>query len=116
MGKYVRIPEQIAVVIVRDVTIREAELRMDRHELERLINEGQWRSTNYLSPHEYVLSRDYPELYSALKAYLLDHGYAGLFLDQEYTYVNLGAYRYWIVESVVNRASLETSGVEEVKD
>ncbi len=87
---------------------------MARHELERFIDEGQRRSMNYLSPHESVLSRDYPELYSALKAYLLDHGYAGLSLNQEYTYVNIGAYRYWIVESVVNRAKLETPDVKEV--
>ncbi len=89
---------------------------MGRHEPESLIDDAQWRATNYLSPHEYVLSRDCPELYSALRAYLFDHGYEGLFFNREYTYVNIGAYRYWIVEGVVNRASLETPGVEEVKD
>ncbi len=89
---------------------------MDRQELERLIDDAQWQATNYLSPHEYVLSRDYPGLYRALKAYLIDQGYAGLFLNWEYTYVNIGAYRYWIVEAVVNRARLETPGVREVKD
>ncbi len=89
---------------------------MEIQELERLIDGAQWRATNYLSPHEYVLSRDYPELYAALRAYLLDQGYVGLFLNREYTYGNIGVYRYWIIEDVVNRARLETPGVEEVED
>ncbi len=57
-----------------------------------------------------------PGAVQGAEAYLFDQGYAGLFLHREYTYVNIGAYRYWIVEGVVNRASLETPGVEEVRD
>ncbi len=89
---------------------------MKREELERMILDAKWRGTSYVSPHEYVLSRDYPELYMALERYLLAHGYTGLFLDQEYTYANIGAYRYWILEGVLNRARLDTPGVEEVKE
>lgn len=88
---------------------------MERKELERLISDAQWRATNYLAPHEYVLSWDYPELYAALKAHLLDHGYRGLFLNQEYTYSNIGPHRYWIVEDVLNRARLDTPGVGEIE-
>ena len=89
---------------------------MEREELERWIDEAQWRATTYLAPHQYVLSQDYPELHEALKAYLLSHGYRGEFLDQEYTYINIGAYRYWIVGSVLNRARLDTPGVMELGD
>ncbi len=88
---------------------------MKQNELERIIADAKWRATRYLSPHEYILSRDYPELYTALERYLLDHGYGGLFLNQEYTYANMGEYRYWIVEGVLNRARLDTPGVEEIK-
>ncbi len=89
---------------------------MEREEIERAIDEAQWRATTYLAPHEYVLSRDYPELHETLKAYLLDHGYRGRFLDREYTYSNIGAYRYWVVGGVLNRARLDKSGVREVND
>ncbi len=89
---------------------------MEREKLGMLINNADWRGTSYLAPHEYVLSRDYPELQEALETYLIDHGYRGSFLNQEYTYVNIGAYRYWIVEGVLNRARLDTPGVREVKD
>ncbi len=89
---------------------------MEREELERLIDDADWRATSYLSPHEYVLSLDCPELYTTLEGHLLDRGYKGLFLNREYTYANIGAYRYWIVEDVLNRARLDTPGVEEVED
>ncbi len=89
---------------------------MERAELERWIDEAQWRATTYLAPHQYVLSQDYPELHEAMKAHILNHGYAGRFLDRDYTYTNIGAYRYWIVGSVLNRARLDTSGVREIRD
>ncbi len=88
---------------------------MEQDELDGLINDVQWRATSYLSPHEYVLSGDYPKLHAALKAHRLDRGYVGQFLNREYVYVNIGAYRYWIVEGVLNRARLDTPGVEEVE-
>ena len=89
---------------------------MGREKLERLIDNADWRATSYLAPHEYVLSREYPELQAALEAYLIGHGYRGSFLNQEYTYANIGAYRYWIVEDVLNRARLDAPGVGEVED
>ncbi len=89
---------------------------MEREQLKRGIDEAQWRATTYLAPHEYVLSRDYPMLYAALEADFLDHGYTRRFLNREYTYTNIGAYRYWIVGSVLNRARLDTSGVNGVED
>ncbi len=91
-----------------DVGVREAELRMEPEELEQMIDEAQWRATTYLAPHEYVLSRDYPELHAAVKEHLLHHGYTGRFLDREYAYTNIGAYRYWVVGGVLNRARLDT--------
>ena len=84
---------------------------MGREKLERLIDDADWRATSHLSPHEYVLSREHPELQAALEAYFLDHGYRGSFLDREYTYANIGAYRYWIVGDVLNRARLDVPGV-----
>ena len=89
---------------------------MEREEIERSIAEAQWRPTTYLAPHEYVLSRDYPELHAAMKGYLLDHGCAGRFLDREYTYSNIGAYFYWVVGGVLNRARLDRSGARGVED
>lgn len=92
----------------RGILSWEAEVLMERKELERAIEKAQWRATNYLAPHEYVLSRDYPELYAALEEHLLHHGYAERVLDREYTYTNIGAYRYWVVGGVLNRARLDT--------
>ncbi len=89
---------------------------MELEEIKRAIDEAHWQATDYLSPHEYVLSRDYPEMHEALKTYLLDHGYTGRFLDREYTYTNIGPYRYWIVDGVLNRARLDTPGVTELRN
>ncbi len=89
---------------------------MEKEKIRRWIEEAHWRATEYLSPHEYVLSQDYPELHETLKARILDHGYPGRFLDREYNYTNIGAYRYWVVGGVLNRARLDTPGVKELGD
>lgn len=89
---------------------------MNSEAIEREVHEAKWRATEYLSPHEYVLSEEYPELYSAVKRCLLDTGYKGRFLDQEYVYANIGAYRYWIVDNVLNRARLDLPGVTETNE
>ena len=87
---------------------------MALEDIKREIDDANWRATEYLSPHEYVVSQEYPEVYAAMKEYLLHHGYTGRFLGVEYVYANIRDYRYWVVANILNRARIDTPGVTEI--
>ena len=53
---------------------------MEEAELLQLIKKAYWKKTNYIQPHEYMLRKDYPEVYSALKEKIDKEGYEAKFL------------------------------------
>jgi hypothetical protein len=79
---------------------------MKEAELLQLINKAYWKKTNYIQPHEYMLRKDYSEVYSALKEKIDKEGYEAKFLGKVYKYVNIGEYRYWAYDTLINRALL----------
>jgi hypothetical protein len=79
---------------------------MEESELLKLINKAFWKKTNYIQPHEYMLRKDYPEAYSALKEKIDKEGYEAKFLGKTYRYVNIEEYRYWAYDTLINRALL----------
>jgi hypothetical protein len=79
---------------------------MEEAELLQLINKAFWKKTNYIQAHEYMLRKDYPEVYSALKEKIDKEGYEKEFLGKKYRYVNIGEYRYWAYDTLINRALL----------
>ncbi len=73
-----------------------------------------------MSPHEYVLKKEAPELFVEMRAFIKENGYHGKFLRRVYFIVEIGDYRYWYMsegsESIIlNRALRSTPGVERLE-
>ena len=78
-------------------------------EVERLIAQVPWRATDYLGPHEYVVAswdESCAALVEAIRGLIAERGYRREFHGYTYEYVNVGEYRYWVLEFVLNRARL----------
>ncbi len=90
----------------------EAEARVEREYVAWMAEDTFWTQTNYLSPHEYIIRRVHPELVDRMRALIAEEGYAARFQGHTWRYVDLGAYRYWVVGVVLNRARLDAGGVE----
>ena len=62
-------------------------------------------------PHYYVvrdnLAPQDKEKFDAFTKYINDRGYSDIFDSKEYKYLKLGNYKYWVIDNVLNRASLE---------
>lgn len=80
--------------------------------MENKIKEANWKKTNYVAPHEYVIREKYPELFNLLKEKIEKEGY-----DQEFCYLkykkmvryyDCGEYTYWTTGDCLNR-KLKTS-------
>ncbi len=77
-----------------------------------MVNDAVWHRTTHVSPHEYILRDEYPELFAAVKERVGEEGYPGRFQGRTYRYADLGAHRYWLMGVVLNRARLDVGGVE----
>ncbi len=79
-------------------------------ELERRINSVKWRdSTTYPAhmQHAYILSKDVPEVFAALKHAINLYGYEDQFAGQVHTYLVIGQYKYWAYDTVLNREHIQ---------
>jgi hypothetical protein len=74
--------------------------------IQDLIDKAFWKKTNYISPHEYMMKKDYPEAYVAITELIEKEGYEEAFLTKSYRYVNIGKYKYWAYDTLINRALL----------
>ena len=81
---------------------------MNREELQLVIDATEWRKTNYIQPHEYVMQHTHPVLFAALAKVLEsdEDVYSGTFRGWAYRYLNIGDYKYWRIEDVLNRELL----------
>ena len=68
------------------------------------INAAEWHSTNYISPHEYMLFRENSEAYQALYKMIKLHGKIEQFQGRPYKYSYFEGYKYWCIQNVINRA------------
>jgi hypothetical protein len=68
------------------------------------IQDQQWKKTNYLEAHEYILRAWNPELFDNISELIDKEGYKGTFLKTIYTYLDIGNYRYWHYSLILNRA------------
>jgi len=82
----------------------EAEVLKRKQKLVDMINAAKWKKTDYISPHEYILEKNEPELHAALSELIDNYGYPRMFQGKEYTCYNILEYRYWHMEEVINRA------------
>lgn len=79
---------------------------MAKEELTTLIELAQWRQTTYIEPHEYILQHAYPELFQRLATLIQQDGYYAKFQGRTYRYFDIGPYKYWRIQNVLNRALL----------
>ena len=68
------------------------------------IEDQTWKRTNYLEAHEYIVREWNPELFDNISELIDREGYRGTFLKTEYTYLDIGDYRYWHYTMILNRA------------
>jgi hypothetical protein len=66
-----------------------------------------WTKTNYIRPHEYFLRKDHLALYDQLKRAVDDHGYDAYFYRTPFRYLDLGEYKYWVYDTLINRERLD---------
>ncbi len=89
--------------------------------LERLIEQAEWTAAKHdVSPHEYVLKKEAPELFVEMRAFIKEKGYHGKFLRRVYFIGEIGDYRYWYMSEgsksiILNRALHSTPGVERLE-
>ncbi len=59
--------------------------------LERFIEEAEWTEAKHgVSPHEYVLKKEAPELFVEMRASIKENGYHGKFLGRVYFIGEIG--------------------------
>lgn len=59
------------------------------------------------APHEYFLYHQNPELFKALVDKIAQSGVDEYFYKRKFTYLYLGKYKYWRMDSVMNRTPIK---------
>ena len=65
-----------------------------------------WYKTTYIQPHEYIVRHEQPELFADLAARIDRDGYWGEFQGRRYRYLDIGGYKYWHFNIILNRELL----------
>lgn len=82
-------------------------------EMEGFINRNTWVFAKSMPeiPHYYIvrdnLSENDQTLFDECDLFIKKNGYAADFYSKQYTYFNVGSYKYWVIENILNRALLE---------
>ncbi|PIP64360.1 hypothetical protein COW96_02985, partial [Candidatus Roizmanbacteria bacterium CG22_combo_CG10-13_8_21_14_all_33_16] len=78
-----------------------------------LINRNKWIFAKTMPeiPHYYIvrdsLSENDKKLFDEFNMFIRKNGYATKFYSKQYTYFNIGRYRYWVIENILNRTKLK---------
>jgi len=85
---------------------------MDIKTSENLIDSVKWRFAKTMPeiPHEYIVTNDYPEKRAEIAEFTAEieqNGYSKTFFTKTYKYLNIGGYKYWVIENIINRAKIE---------
>lgn len=85
---------------------------MDEKDFGKLINSLRWTFAKTMPqiPHEYIVIDNYPEKADSIKLFAAEiqtHGYTKTFFGKEYKYLDIGDYKYWVIENITNRAKIE---------
>ncbi len=79
-------------------------------ELERLVASVRWRDSTTYPPdmqHAYILKKDVPEVFAALKSAIQEYGFDDTFAGQPHVYLVIGQYKYWAYDTVLNREDVQ---------
>ena len=80
--------------------------------IEAFIDQFSWAFAKTMPniPYYYVvrgdLSVDKRKVFDEFDGYIKQRGYKKLFYGKCYNYLNIGNYKYWIIEDILNRAKL----------
>jgi len=80
--------------------------------VEEFINRNRWVFAKTMSeiPHYYIVRDDLPEndkkLFDEFGVFIKKNGYTTEFYSKQYTYFNIGNYKYWVIENILNRATI----------
>jgi len=81
--------------------------------IEDFINRNEWTFTKTMPkiPHYYVVRDDLTtedkKTFDYFQEIKLKRGYTAKFYSKEYTYINIGNYKYWIIENISNREKIK---------
>jgi len=80
--------------------------------IEKLIASLDWAFAKTMPeiPHEYIVVDDYPEKSEIIDRFinLIDKkGYTEIFRGKKYKYLNLGYYKYWVIDGIINREKIK---------
>lgn len=80
--------------------------------IENIVNKNKWIFAKTMAeiPHYYIvrdnLSEDDRKLFDEFAMLINKNGYTKEFYSRQYTYYNIGNYKYWVIENILNRAEL----------
>ncbi len=78
----------------------------------KLIEKNEWVFAKTMSeiPHHYIvrdnLFENDKKIFDEFDEFIKKNGYTAKFYSKQYTYFNIGDYKYWIIENILNRAAL----------
>ncbi|MDP2638419.1 MAG: hypothetical protein Q8P26_05145 [Candidatus Levybacteria bacterium] len=87
--------------------------------VEKFIIRNKWVFAKSMSeiPHYYIvrdnLSEDDKKIFDEFDAFIKKNGYTAEFYSKQYTYFNIGNYKYWVMENILNRATIEYKNNDE---
>ena len=62
-------------------------------------------------PHYYIvkdsLSNDDKKTFDAFSRQIRENGYSDFFVSKNYDYLNIGNFKYWIVDNILNKAKIK---------
>ena len=82
-------------------------------QLKQIIEDLQWIFAKTMSeiPHYYIVRDDLSEndkkMFDEFEWFIKKNGYTAKFYSKEYTYFNIGNYKYWVIGNILNRAIVE---------
>lgn len=78
----------------------------------KLVEKNEWLFAKTMSeiPHHYIvrdnLSENDKKIFDVFDKFIKKNGYTAKFYSKQYTYFDIGDYKYWVIENILNRAVL----------
>ncbi|MEK7202630.1 MAG: hypothetical protein AAB669_03850 [Patescibacteria group bacterium] len=85
----------------------------DEIRFKQFIDNNKWVFAKTMAeiPHYYIvrdnLSENDKKLFDEFNIFISNNGYTKEFYSKQYTYFDIGKFKYWVIENILNRAELE---------
>ncbi|MBM3252739.1 MAG: hypothetical protein FJZ16_00610 [Candidatus Omnitrophica bacterium] len=80
--------------------------------VEEFIHRNKWVFAKTMPeiPHYYIvrdyLSENEKKLFDEFSVFIKKNGYTETFYSKQHTYFNIGNHKYWVIENILNRATI----------